>query len=127
MMIMRWLLVIVIRVRSGSQEQITNILDQIRAAHNVYTNNPPNSLPCLPPPHPKAINCDDHHWSRSRSLSLPRFPRSGPVTPVGRLTERLRWELSEVGTISQHDANITIKTVAQILCPFRLVWVNTPL
>ena len=57
----------------------------------------------------------------------PRFPRSGPVTPVGRLTEGLRWELSEVGTISQHDANITIKKLAQILCPFRLVWVNTPL
>ena len=51
--------VIVIRVRSRGQ--ITNILDLIRVAHNVYTNNPPNSFPSLPPPHPKAINCDDHH------------------------------------------------------------------
>ena len=55
--------VIVIRVRSRGQ--ITNILDLIRVAHNVYTNNPPNSFPSLPPPHPKAINCDDHHWTGS--------------------------------------------------------------
>ena len=89
------------------------------------TASPPSPRPILKPSIVMTIT--GLAQSRSRRLSLPRFPRYGPVTLLGRLTERLRWELSEVGTISQHDANITIKKLAQILCPFRLVWVNTPL
>ena len=82
------------------------------------------ATPCLPPPpsHPKAINCDDHRGY----CPAPQIPPFRQVAPMGvseGLTKCLRWEVSEVGTISQHDANITIKKMPNFW-PFWLVLVD---
>ena len=59
-----------------------------------------------PTPHPEAINCDD----RPLPLQPPQIPRSAgclpsELRPADEVPPR---RPSEVGTISQHDANIRI-------------------
>ena len=83
---------------------------------------PTTPYPLHPPSHPKAINCDDHRGY----CPAPQIPPFRQVAPMGvseGLTKCLRWETSEVGTISQHDANITIKENAEFW-PFWLVLVS---
>ena len=71
---------------------------------------PPAPIPS--PSHPKAINCDDHRGYRP-APQIPPFRQVAPMGVSEGLTKCLRWETSEVGTISQHDANITIKKNAK--------------
>ena len=76
---------------------------------------PPSPLPSLSILKPSIVMTIQYIGTALTAL----HPRPGPRFPVPpsdsggeELTECrefLRWELSEVGTISQHDANITIK------------------
>ena len=81
---------------------------------------PPAPIPS--PSHPKAINCDDHRGYRP-APQIPPFRQVAPMGVSEGLTKCLRWETSEVGTISQHDANITIKKNAKFW-PFWLILVD---